>query len=83
MAFAGAKEKKKLKQDFNTDIKRLMFSNDTPVIVSEEIGTFTMVMSTFQQYEKTVSRCMISWKYMQEFCLIVSRLKVMVAMVMW
>ncbi|KAL5466959.1 hypothetical protein EMCRGX_G031124 [Ephydatia muelleri] len=49
----GAKEKKKLKQDFNTDIKRLMFSNDTPVIVSEEIGIFTMVMSTFQQYEKT------------------------------
>ncbi|KAL5466919.1 hypothetical protein EMCRGX_G031082 [Ephydatia muelleri] len=35
------------------EIKQLMFGNDTPVIVSEDIGTFTMVMSTFQQYEKT------------------------------
>ena len=70
------------KHNLNAEIKQLMFSNDTPVIVSEDIGTFTMVMSTFQQYEKTVSRCMISWKYMQEFCFIVSRLKVMVAMVM-
>ena len=70
------------KHNLNAEIKQLMFSNDTPVIVSEDIGTFTMVMSTFQQYEKTVSRCMISWKYMQEFCSIVSRLKVMVAMVM-
>ena len=70
------------KHNLNADIKRLMFSNDTPVIVSEDIGTFTTVMSTFQQYEKSVSRCMISWKYMQEFCFIVSRLKVMVAMVM-
>ena len=68
MAFAGAKEKK-LKYDFNTDIKRLMFSNDTPVIVSEDIGRFTMVMSHFQLYEKTVSRCMIRqhYHYLQEF----------------
>ena len=70
------------KHNLNAEIKQLMFSNDTPVIVSEDIGTFTMVMAIFQQYENTVSRCMISWKYMQELCLIVSRLKVMVAMVM-
>ena len=41
-------------------IKQLIFSNDTPVIVTEDIGTFIMVMSTFQQYEKAVSRGMIS-----------------------
>eukprot|EP00731_Ephydatia_muelleri_P026844 Em0018g944a len=41
------------KHNLNAEIKQLMFSNDTPVIVSEDIGTFTMVMSTFQQYEKT------------------------------
>ena len=43
------------KHNLNAEIKQLMFSNDTPVIVSEDIGTFRMVMSHFQQYEKAVS----------------------------
>ena len=58
------------KHNFSVEVKQLMFSNDTPVIVSEDIGTFTMVMSTFQQYEKTVSRCMQLVIYMLEFCFI-------------
>ncbi|KAL5475166.1 hypothetical protein EMCRGX_G027232 [Ephydatia muelleri] len=40
------------KDNFSAAVMRLMFSNDTPVIVSGNIGIFTMVMSTFQQYEK-------------------------------
>ena len=65
MCYTGAIEKMKTffignKHNLNTDIKQLMFSNDTPVIVSEDSGTFAMVMSTFQQYERAVSRGMIS-----------------------
>ena len=60
------------KDNFSAVVMRLMFSNDTPVIVSGNIGIFTMVMSTFQQYEKAVSRCMISWQCMQQFCFVVS-----------
>lgn len=40
---------------FQADIKQLMFNNDTPIIVSEDSGTFAMVMYAFQHYENTVS----------------------------
>ena len=60
----GAKEKLKGwlnqigdRRDFKAEVKQLMFINDNPIVVSEDIGVFTMVMSTFQQYEKTVSTC--------------------------
>ncbi|KAL5466973.1 hypothetical protein EMCRGX_G031138 [Ephydatia muelleri] len=52
----GATEKIKLKYDFNADIKRLMFSNDTAVIVTEDTGKFQLIMSHFQLYEKTAKR---------------------------
>ena len=45
------------KHDLNTTIKQLMFNNDNPVIVSEDSEVFTVVMSTFQQYEQAVSMC--------------------------
>ena len=62
------------KDNFSAAVLKLMFSNDTctPVIVSGNIGIFTMVMSTFQQYEKAVSRCIISWQCMQQFRFVVS-----------
>ena len=43
------------RRDLKAEVKQLMFNNDTPIVVSEDDGTFVMVMSTFQQYEKTVS----------------------------
>ena len=48
------------KHNLNAEIKQLMFSSDTPVVVTENSGTFMMVMSIFQQYEKAVSRSKIS-----------------------
>ena len=41
--------------DFKAEVKQLMFINDTPMVISEDSGTFSMVISTFQQYERTVS----------------------------
>ena len=49
------KLKRILSVGFKAEVKQLMFRNDTPVVVSEDSGTFVMVMSTFQQYERTVS----------------------------
>ena len=46
------------KDSFSAEVKKLMFRDGTPVVVSENSEIFTMVMSTFQQYEKAVSRCM-------------------------
>ena len=46
------------KDNFSAEVEKLMFSGGTPVILSKDSGIFTMVMSTFQQYEKAVSRCM-------------------------
>ena len=43
------------RRDLKAEVKQLMFNNDTPMVVCENIGTFQVVMSTFQQYERTVS----------------------------
>ena len=60
----GAKEKIKgwlnqigARRDFKSEVMRLMFINDNPIVVSEDIGVFTMVMASFQQYENSVSTC--------------------------
>eukprot|EP00731_Ephydatia_muelleri_P021736 Em0014g327a len=39
------------KDNFSAEVEKLMFSGGTPVILSKDSGIFTMVMSTFQQYE--------------------------------
>ena len=36
-------------------LEKLIFTSGNPVVISRESGTFTMVMSTFHQYEKDVS----------------------------
>ena len=51
----GAKENRKRQHNFKTEVKQLMFlKNDTPIVVSEDIGVFTTVMHHFQHYEVTV-----------------------------
>ena len=42
------------------EIKKLVFPQaEPPAIVSEDAGLFSHIMSYFQQYEKTVSRCLV------------------------
>ena len=43
------------RRDFKAEVKQLMFNSNTPMVVSEDIGTFVIVMSIFQRYERTVS----------------------------
>ena len=41
------------------EIKRLVFPQaEPPSIVSEDAGLFSHIMSFYQHYEKTVSRCL-------------------------
>ena len=49
--FGGEKPRSSL--DLKAEIKKLMFSGDA-CVVSEDVGTFTMIMATFQLYEKYV-----------------------------
>ena len=47
----------KVVSDLKTAINRLMYSSDNiPVPVVEDQGRFIMVMATFHQYERNVSR---------------------------
>lgn len=40
------------------EVKRLVFPHaEPPVLVSEDAGLFSHIMSFFQNYEKTVSQC--------------------------
>lgn len=50
------------KHDFKAKVKHLMFKNEvTPIIMSECSKEFTMVIDTFQQYEKAVSTMVICY----------------------
>ena len=40
--------------DLNAEIMKMMFDGDTMLPVSSDAGLFTLVMSTFNQYEKMV-----------------------------
>ena len=41
--------------NLKTGLKKLIFDGDKPQVICEDPATFTMVMSTFTQYEKYVS----------------------------
>ena len=67
MGYTGPIWKLGDKDNFSAEVMKLMLNRDgtpvivsehndgTPVIVSEHNGIFTMVMATFQHYEKAVS----------------------------
>ena len=41
--------------ELRTEIKRLMFVEKHPIVVSENVAKFTLLMSAFHNYEKAVS----------------------------
>ena len=41
--------------NLKTQLKKLIFEGDKQQVICKDPGTFTMVMSTFTQYEKYVS----------------------------
>ena len=54
------------KVNLKSDLKQLIFpgnAND-PVAMCEDAGKFTMAMSVFQNYERTVRICMYTCMYM-------------------
>ena len=59
MTFATGNQKSgvqyKHAEDLKNEIQKLMFSDNTPMVLSENQARFSMLMSSFQNYEKVVS----------------------------
>ena len=54
--------------DLKGEVKKLMFEGEIMKPVTSDAGVFTLVMSTFSQYERSVS---ISHYYLLYFCVFV------------
>lgn len=49
--------------DLRAEVKKLMFSDKTPIVITQNTTEFTQVMSAFNNYEKAVA--MVSWQNRQ------------------